>query len=314
MSKHRIIGGERGQGFAVLGTLLIIGVLVLVIGLWAYQPVKVGTVQIVTRFGGLTGRVLEPGLNWITPGIDSTTTIHTRLRSYETSDNPGQTGADHQDWFVNAQTVDGQQIDIKYTVLFRIPAENAVDVFTNIGDMEAVVENVIKANSRNLVRLIAQSYTAEQLYSGDTFEYEEHVRRELEVIFAEHGIIIEDFLVRKIEFDEEYIRSIENQQIAQENIETERYNAEAALFTAEREANEAAGRAEATRLQSEADNYAARQAADAEAYAIEVQGAALRANPEVIQWQFVNSLTNVQWGFLPELGDVPLIYSLPDTE
>ncbi len=291
----------------------------------SYTTVEYGTVALVKRFGGLTGTVFEPGLHWRVPFIDELVVVPTIVQSYETSDTPDLSGADYRDIPVTAQTVDGQQILIKYTVLFRIPFSAAVDITQRLGPPQEVVENVVKAHSRNLTRLLAQRYTAEDLYSGDgLFAYQMAVAEQLVEEFAPYGVILEDFLVRKIDFDEEYIRAIEQQQIAQEAIETARYNAEAAEYERDRQIRLAEADAQRTRLlaQAEADRTlllaqaeAERQRllADAEAYSIQARGEALAGYPQVVQWEFVRNLQNVRWGFLPSDSITPLL-PMPELE
>ena len=274
----------------------------------AYTTIKYGTVGLVVRFGALTGQVFEPGLHWKVPFIDQVAIIPTVVQSYETSNNPAESNADYRDYPVTAQTVDGQQISIRYTVLFHIPPDKAVHIVQNVGYTNEVVENVIKAYSRNLARLMAQSYTAEDLYSGEgIFSYEAKVQQALAEEFDKYGVILDDFLVRKVDFGEEYVNAIEQQQIAQEAIETARYNAEAAEFEKQRQVRLAEADAERTKLLAQADAERQRLLADAEAYSIEKQGQMLMQYPQIIQWEFIHNLQNVTWGFLPSDSVTPFL-------
>ncbi len=274
----------------------------------SYTQVPYGNVGLVVRFGGLTGQVFQPGLNWRVPFVDKILLVPTVVISYETSDNPSESGANYTDYPVTAQTVDGQQIQIKYTVLFRIPADKAVEIAQNVGDPRAVVENVVKAYSRNLARLLAQSYTAEKLYSGEgIFEYEARVRSELEKQVATYNVVLADFLVRKVDFSEEYVSAIEQKQIAQEAIETAKYNAQAAEYEKQRQIRLAEAEAEKIKLNAQADAERQRLLADSEAYSIQKRGEALQAYPNLVQWQFVTQLANVKWGILPSDGIMPLL-------
>ncbi len=286
---------------------------VIAVGL-AYTPVKYGTVALVTRFGGLTGAVFEPGLHWRIPFIDQIVIIPTVVQSYETSDDPGASNADYRDYPVTAQTVDGQQITIKYTVLFRLPSRKTADIVQRVGRLPEVVENVVKAHSRNLARLWAQSHTAEDLYSGDgIFTYQDAVRDTLQQEFDKYGVLLDDFLVRKIDFDPDYIAAIEQQQIAQEAIETAKYQSDAAEYEKERQIRLAEAEAERVKLLAAADAERQRLLADSEAYSIQARGEALQEFPEVVQWEFIRNLQNVQWGILPSDGLTPLI-PLPSFE
>lgn len=307
--------------------VLIVGVVVA--GL-AYTPVERGTVILIKRFGGLTGQVFKPGLHWRIPFIEQIETVSTAIRSYETSADPGASSANYRDYPVTAQTVDGQQIDIKYTVIFRIQPEHAVSIVQDVGVMSEVVANVVKAHSRNLARLWAQSHTAEDLYSGEgIFSYEDEVESALAIEFERYGVTLDDFLVRKIDFDEDYIRAIEQQQIAEEGIETARYQADAAEYEKEQQIRmaeadaegiklQAAANAERQRLLADSEAYSIqtratadaerqRLLADSEAYSIKARGEALEEFPGLVQWEFVRNLESVQWGILPGDGLTPLI-------
>lgn len=306
--------GTRGSGtrqWKIPATIVVVVAVfifgVIVVGL-AYTPVEHGTVALVTRFGGLTGSVFEPGLHWRTPFIDQIVVIPTVVQSYETSDDPGASNADYRDYPVTAQTVDGQQISIKYTVLFRLPPGKTADIVQNVGRLPEVVENVVKAHSRNLARLWAQSHTAEDLYSGEgIFAYQDAVRDTLEQEFEKYGVLLDDFLVRKIDFDSDYIAAIEQQQIAQEAIETAKYQSDAAEYEKERQIRLAEADAERVKLLAGADAERQHLLADSEAYSIQVRGKALQEFPEVVQWEFVRNLQDIQWGILPSEGLTPLI-------
>lgn len=294
------------------GFVVIVGIAVVFAGVLALfsaaTTVKYGTVKVVTRFGGLTGQYFEPGLHWKTPFVESTVKVPTVVQSYETSDQPDQSQADFTDYPVTAQTIDGQQVSVKYTTIFRIPPATAVYITQDVGRIEEIVENVVKAHSRNLARLHTQNYEAEGLYSGEgIFAYQKEVDEALRDEFARYGVMLDDFLVRKIDFDSDYVTAIEQQQIAQEGIETAKYQADAAEWEKEKTIRQAEADKQRGILMAEADAQKKRLNADAEAYSIETQGQALRRYPEVIQLRFVDSLEGVTWGIMPDSGVTPLL-------
>lgn len=309
--RRRAVGLMPAIVVGLVAALIVFGVIAV---RQSYTTVEPGTVALVKRFGGLTGDVFEQGLHWRAPFVDELVVVPTVVLSYETSDDPASSGANYKDIPVTAQTVDGQQISIRYTVRFRIPADGAVDIVQKVGLPYAVVENVVKAHSRNLARLLAQNYTAEDLYSGEgIFAYEVAVRDALGTECEKDGIVLDNFLVRKVDFNEEYINAIEQQQIAQEAIETARYNSEAAEYKKQEQIRQAEADAERTKLIAEADAERQRLLADAEAYSIEKRGEMLQQFSEIVQWEFVRNLQDVQWGILPSDGVTPLI-PLPSFE
>lgn len=272
----------------------------------SYTTVQRGTVGLVSRFGALTGTVFQPGLHWKTPFIETVERFDTTQQSYEMSDYPDTSKAQWTDFTVGSQTSDGQSVAISATTIFRVPdGEAAVSIRQNIGPMEEVVENVVKANVRSIARNTSKLYTANQLYSGDITEYQDDVGRQLAVEFegTGEGLILVDFKVRGIKFEEKYSDAVEAKQIAAERIVTEQNNAEAAVYEAQKiqeiakgEANasveRAKGEAEAVKLRADANAYAVEVDADAQAYAAEEIGKALQRYEQVLQLRFIENLNN----------------------
>jgi regulator of protease activity HflC (stomatin/prohibitin superfamily) len=242
-------------------------------------------------------------------------------RTYETSQHPDTSEADYTDYEVSAQTADGQQIGINYTLVFRFLPENVVELLNNVGEMSEVVERSIKANSRSVTRTTAQNFKAAELYSGDgILRYRSSVEQQLESALSASGVELISFLVRKINFTDEYTNAIEDQQIAKEMIETAEYHAAAAEFEKQQAIRmseaEAAGNvllaeaaaerqklaadAEAYEIQvlAEADAERVMIAADAESYSISERGKALERYPGLAQWEFIKGLDGVTWGIL----------------
>lgn len=304
---YTMMRDERGQYSAVLILVVLIVAVVVALAACSARIVDQGEVNVVLRYGEATGKVLTPGFNWITPLVETAVEYPTRERSYEASEHPDESKANYTDFPVTTQTTDGQRVTITYTVLFSIPREGAVNIYSNIGDMNSVVENVVKANSRNLTRVIGREFEAEQLFSGDVRQYQEQVRVELAERFSDKGVRLNDFLVRDIDFDEDYVQAIENQQIAEEEIKTARFRAEAAEFEKQQTIRQAEAERERQILEAEAEAERIRLRADAEAYSITTRGEALRGNPELVQWEFIQQLATVDWMILPDSGVTPLL-------
>lgn len=292
---ERIIAGLVTS---VIAFFLVLG---LCAGISSYSPIQKGNVGLVSRFGGLTGVVFKPGLNWKAPFIEGIDVFDTTQQAYEMSDTPDTSGAQWTDYAVDSQTSDGQTVDISATTIFRIPDGNsAVNIRQNIGIMAEVVENVVKANVRSIARNTSKRYTASQLYSGDITEFQEDVRGQLEAKFNEQGegLVLVDFKVRGIRFEEKYSDAIEAKQIAAERIVTEQNNAKAAVYEAQKRAELAKGDAQARIEKAKGEAEAVRLEADANAYAIEAEGKTLKKYKEILTLRFVESL-NDKTLFLP---------------
>lgn len=267
----------------------------------SYTTVQRGTVGLVSRFGALTGTVFQPGLHWKTPFIETVEVFDTTQQSYEMSDYPEDSKAQWTDYTVGSQTSDGQSVKISATTIFRVPdGDAAVSIRQNIGIMDEVVENVVKANVRSIARNTSKLYTAAQLYSGDITDYQDDVGGQLAEEFegTGEGLILVDFKVRGIAFEEKYSDAVEAKQIAAERIVTEENNAKAAVFEAQRTQELAKGEAQANIERAKGQAEAIKLEADANAYAIEQEGAALKKFEQVLTLRFIENL-NDKTLFLP---------------
>ncbi|MBM3708401.1 MAG: prohibitin family protein [Actinobacteria bacterium] len=275
--KKKIISIFAGVIAFIFALLLILNSLVIV---------QAGNVKVLTQFGRTTGVVFYPGLHMKIPFIQNTTNYSTRQVTYETSDESEVSRANFPDFAVDTTSSDGQQIKLKFTIRFAIDGKKAEWILNNIGTMDDLVEKIVKAEARSLARNIPKKYTAAQLYSEQVFIVQEEIGNRLRPIFDRNGIILDDFLLRKIDFTEDYFNVLEEKQIAEERIvveqnilEQEKIKKEQAIIKAEAEARQ-----------------------------IEIKGEALKSYPQIIQLEFIQKLSpNISWGILPGEGIVPFL-------
>lgn len=284
-----------------VGIIAGLGVFIVLAAMNAYTQVQYGTVAVVTQFGEVVG-VFNPGLNWKTPFIQDTIVYRTQEITYEASENPSQSEADYPDFDVDTATSDGQQIQVRYTIRFRIEPDRASDIAENLGPESRAVEKVIKAESRSIVRNTLKSYFAQQLYSGDVEAAQEAIGDVLSPRFEENGLELTFFGLRSILFNDAYRQAVENKQIEAEKIITAENLAKQAEFAklqriteAEAEAEServqrigvAEGNAEAIKVEAEAQAGAIRIQAVAQAEANQLIAASLTA--DMINWQAIQS-------------------------
>jgi len=324
---------SKRPGF--VGIAIVIGAVLffLVLGFMsAYTQVEYGTVGMVTRFGQITGQVMNPGLNWKLPFVDKVIIYHTQEMVYVTEDGDPNMGWDsrngtYQDYPTDTTTADGQQITVKYSVRFRIDKSQVTIIAEEIGDEEQVIEKVVKFSTRILARNIPKEYAALDLYAGQIQAVQDKFEEELRPVLAEKGIILEAFGLRKIDFQDDYVQAIEQKQIEAENVTTEKNRAEQAKWKAQSAIEEAKGQAQATIenargdaqqmiLLAEAEATNITLIAEAEAEAIRLKGEILAKYPEIVQLEFVNSLSDpdssVSWGIMPQNGVLPFLNVNPD--
>jgi regulator of protease activity HflC (stomatin/prohibitin superfamily) len=266
-------------GVAALALFLILIFNTLVI-------VQAGNVRVLTQFGRTVGVTFQPGLHIKIPFVQNTVNYSTRQVTYETSDEAEISKANYTDYTVDTTSADGQQIKVKFTIRFAIDGKQAEWILNNIGTMNDLVEKIVKAESRSFARNIPKKYTAEQLYSGQVFALQEELDNTLRPIFDRNGIILDEFLLRKIDFTEEYFNVLEDKQIAEERIVVEQNILEQEKIKKEQVIIQA----------------------EAEARQIEIKGEALKQYPQIIQLEFIQKLSpNITWGILPGEGIVPFL-------
>ncbi|MDH4135253.1 MAG: SPFH domain-containing protein [Anaerolineae bacterium] len=308
----------KKQKFALpsCSVLIVAGVvfLALILSSSSYVQIQYGTVGVVTRFGAVTGRVMHPGLNWKLPFVEGVVHYRTQEIIYQTVEQ-GESLADYVDIPTDTTTADGQQIILKYSIRFRIDPERVSWIANNIGNERDVVEKVVKFHSRILARNVPKEYEALDLYTGNIQAVQSQFEEQLEPLFAEKGVLLDSFGLRKIEFTEDYKQAVEQKQIEAENVITEQNRAEQAVYRAQGQVEIAKGEAQSTIERARGDAEKVKLLAEAEAEAIQIKGEALAKYPAIIQLQFVESLSDPQgrvtWGIMPPGSFVPFLNLTP---
>jgi regulator of protease activity HflC (stomatin/prohibitin superfamily) len=263
------------KGLAVSALLVVIAVALLV---QAFVTVQAGTVGVVKRLGAVR-QELKPGLHAIVPFIDKVVIFPTLKKTYEASDTPQSSEADYPDIIVAALTSDGQQIRVGLTARFMIEPGKAAWILQNLGSEREYVEKVVKTEIRGSGRRVPTRFAAYDLYTKKSYEAQQALFDEIAPKFEKNGLVLDEIVIRNITFTAEYAKTLEEKQIALENITTEKNKLEQEKIRKEQKI----------------------VAAEGDAKSIEIRQAALTKNPTIIQWEFVQKLApNIQWGIMPD--------------
>jgi len=265
--------GKKG-----LAAWALVGVIVVALIVQSLVTVQAGTVGVVKRLGAVR-QEFKPGLHMIVPFIDRVVIFPTLKKNYEASDTPQSSMADYPDIIVSALTSDGQQIKVGLTARFMIAPGKAAWILQNLGSEREYVEKVVKTEIRGSGRRVPTKFAAYDLYTKKSYEAQQTLFDEIAPKFQENGLILDEIVIRNITFTPEYAKTLEEKQIALENITTEKNKLEQAKIRKEQQI----------------------VAAEGDAKSIEIRQAALTKNPTIIQWEFVQKLApNVQWGIMPD--------------
>jgi regulator of protease activity HflC (stomatin/prohibitin superfamily) len=269
------------------GKLVLTGVIVLLfLGLMiqSVTVIEAGTVGVVKRLGAVSSE-LPPGLHFIIPLLDKVVLYPTIKKTYEASDDVNASRADFPDIIISALTSDGQQIKVGITARFMIQPGKAAWILQNLGTEPEYVEKVVKTEIRGSGRRVPTKFAAYDLYTKRSYEAQQVLYDEISPKFDKNGLILDELVLRNITFTEEYARTLEEKQIALENITTEKNKLEQEKIRKEQQI----------------------VAAEGDAKSIEIRQTALTKNPTIIQWEFVQKLApNIQWGVLPQ-NAIPLL-------
>ncbi|HEX9970538.1 MAG TPA: prohibitin family protein [bacterium] len=272
----------RGRGKLILGFIILLLLVFLVVQ--SITIIQAGTVGVLKRLGAVK-QDLSPGLHFILPFVDEVVLYPTIKKTYEASDIPTSSAADFPDIIISALTADGQQIRVGITARFMIQPGKATWILQNLGTEPEYVEKVVKTEIRGSGRRVPTRFTSYDLYTKKSYEAQQALFDEVSPKFQENALILDELVLRNITFTDEYARTLEEKQIALENISTEKNKLEQEKIRKEQKI----------------------VAAEGDAKSIDIRQAALSKNPTIIQWEFVQKLApNIQWGILPQ-NVVPLL-------
>jgi len=219
---------------------------------------------------------LPEGLHLKVPFWQVSYLTDVRTQEYTMSIAPGE-GAVYSDDSMTAPTQDGQTVTVDATVLFHVDPNMASELFQEVGP--DYIQKIVRPMARSQIRAQVAKYTAIDVYALKRDEAEQKINDKIEELYAEKHVILESVLLRHIAFSHEYAQAIEDKQVAEQRIQKAEYQ-----------------KLEAAELK---DKKIIEAEADAEA--ISLKGKALRANPQVIQFEFVQKMApDINWGIMPD--------------
>jgi regulator of protease activity HflC (stomatin/prohibitin superfamily) len=263
-------------------------------GVVEIQPNEVGVVFNVLS-GNLAATPLGPGLHIIIPGVQEVTIYSTSQQEYTMSGAVGE-GAVRGDDAVVALTQDGQQVKIDVTIIYRIDPANVNTVHRKW--QNRYQDSLIRPALRNQVRAALTLFRVEQIYGAQHADLEQKIEEGTRQIIEPEGFQVTNVLIRNIAFSTEYVASIEQKQVAQQE-------AEEAKFRVQQRQQEA----EQTRELARGDADAVEIRAQGEAEALRLINEQLKQNPALLQWRYIEQLgDNVRIVVIP--SNSPFLFDL----
>jgi regulator of protease activity HflC (stomatin/prohibitin superfamily) len=145
-------------------------------------------------------------------------------------------------------------------------------------------------------------YSAEEIYSTRRQELGPDIQEALGIRFTEGSLILAELVVREIQFEEAFTAAVLERAVAQQNRDRARIDAE-------RVETEAEGRANAAIAAANGEAQSIEIRARAEAEALRVVSEVIAANPSLIQYLYVQNLSdNINLALVP--SDSPFLFDL----
>lgn len=300
--------GRKVQPGILLAVASLVAVLILSplnVGLVVVQPNQVGVVFRQTASGDAA--LLTPltaGLKWVVPFVDDVTLYNIDQQSVTMT---GIT-ADDQNGAVRAVSKDGQEIQIDVTVIYAVSPAEVNRIHRNWPN-NSYANGFVIPQARSEVRNVVSQYGAEQIYGGGRAQLEAQIYDNLAPTFEREGLILSSILIRDTVFGADFANAIEQKQIAEQEAQRAVFLVEQARQAAEQARVAAQGQADAAVIaaQGEADSIIIR--AQAESEGLTKINEVLSQNPNLLQWQYINTLgDNIEILVIP--SNSPFLFNM----
>ncbi|MEX0788315.1 MAG: prohibitin family protein [Anaerolineales bacterium] len=301
----------RGAGGYVLGAIVIATVFTSVsAGLVFIRPEERGVVISAFAPKGYREEALQPGLRWVIPFAETVVIYPISRQTYTMSIAPLE-GSVQGDDAVAARTADGQEVFIDASVIYAITPERVIQV--HIEWQSRYTNDLVRPLARGVIRDGASQFDVEEIVTTKRTELIDGIRANMEERLQVSGLFLVDFILRNITFSPEYAASVEQKQIAEQLAQQAAFVVEQRKQEAEQARQVAAGSADAAVIAAQGRADSRLIEARAEAQALELIAAALRDNPALLTFEYIQKLApGIRVMLVP--NDSPFLLPLPTLE
>ncbi len=242
--------------------------------------------QVAVVFQTFTGQMEEPrrsGTHIIVPIFQEATLYPISFQQYTMSGSTEEVTRSG-DSAVQVRTVDGQEVLLDVTVIYRINPDKANTV--HVRWQTRYEDDLLRPVLRGFVRDAVSGYRAEAVYSDSRTEIQESIEEATRQRLEQEGFEVSDLIIRNVTFSNEGVQIAERQaQEAAFRVQQEEQEAERVRVRAQ-----GARDAEIARAEGEAEGI--RLLAQAQAEALSLVSEQLAANPLLIQYEYIRNLTD----------------------
>ena len=231
------------------GTVRIIGLLFVLIGVFASCIVQIGAGEIGVKklFGKVQSDVLPSGIHLINPlydieKMDIRTQNYTMSSMHDEGNKQGDDG-------IRVLTSDGLEVFIDLTVLYKVLPSEAPNIIRETG--LDYTDKIVRPVTRTKIRDNAVYYEAVALYSTRRDEFQQRIFKSIDDDFRKRGLVLEQLLVRNITLPQSVKTAIEQKINAEQDAQKMQFVLQKERQEAERKRVEAQGIADYQHIISE---------------------------------------------------------------
>jgi regulator of protease activity HflC (stomatin/prohibitin superfamily) len=274
-------------------------------------PQETGVVISAVSPKGIRERSLRPGLHWIVPLLEQVERYPIFWQTYTMSSKPLEGEIPGDDAIV-ARTADGQEVALDCSVIFRIDPEQVNRV--HIDWQDRYIQDFVRPAVRGIVRSLVSAYTVDEVNSDKRRDLESSLDTRLRSAMKDKGFILDQYLLRNIDFSDVYRESVEEKQVALQQATQREHQADQIRKLAAGKADEvrimASGEADAVIVKAQAEAEARIIKAEAEAQALGLVGQAIEERPDLLTYTYIQKLSpSIRAMLLP--SNTPFILPLP---
>jgi regulator of protease activity HflC (stomatin/prohibitin superfamily) len=300
-SQGRPIRG--GVFLAILG--LIVG---LVFAIISQGILFVDVTQVAVITNVLTGQLEDPrdaGTSVIVPGVQRATLYPINQQEYTMTSNPDE-GERAGDDSVQATTIDGQIVGLDITVFYSLDPVRINNIHQR---WNGEYSPFIRSTARTVVRDVVAHYTAEQIYGEGRPQMQQDINDSMRAEFDSESFLLNRVDVRGLQFSDQFRQAIEDKIAQEQSVQ----QAEIVVTQRQQEAEQvrvqAQGRRDAAILEAQGDAQSTVLRAQADAEALRLVSEQIAANPLLIQYLYVQNLSdNVNIALVP--ANSPFLFDL----
>lgn len=259
----------HGRLTARRGVLIAVGLFALLLGAASLTVIPAGHRGVVFNvFEGVQSRVLEPGIHVVVPLVNAITTYDVRSQAYSMVGGSEDQDRRSQSDTLWAPTADGLRVGLDLTVRFRPDPQRLPELHSTIGP--EYQERIVRPQIRNVARMVVAEYVVMDIYGRGRSGIQRQMFDRLKGMFAGDGIVLEDILLRNVAFSADFEKAIELKMTAAQKVQQMEFEVQQARMRAEARQQEAAG----------------------EAAALETVNRTLQRNPRLLEYVWINKLSD----------------------